>query len=126
MTRYLLDTCVFLDWAIDPKRLSDSARVAIGNGRSIVHVSAASVWEIAIKSKLGKLNVPSSVATLITDNRFSELDVSCAHAMATSELPFIHNDPFDRLLVAQAKVEQLTLITRDRELLKYEVQTIAA
>ncbi len=126
MTRLLLDTCVLLDWAVDPKLLRDDARIAIADGRSQVFVSAATGWEIAIKRTLGKLRSPADVTSLLKANRFLELAVSMAHAEATGNLPMHHRDPFDRLLIAQAKAENLTFVTRDQAIRRYDVATLAA
>ena len=126
MTPYLLDTQALLWWAFDPKQLSDDARIAIADGRSYVFVSAATAWEISIKRRLGKLHAPGCVRQLLKDNRFLQLPVSFEHAEATEHLPLHHKDPFDRLLVAQAKADRLTLITRDRDIQKYDVPMIAA
>jgi len=124
--QFLLDTCTLIDWATDPGRLKEKARLSIGSGRSYVFVSAATAWEIAIKRRIGKLDAPSDVAWLLRENRFQELPVNVAHGDATSNLPMHHKDPFDRPIIAQAKCEGLTLITRDREIFKYDVPTIAA
>jgi PIN domain nuclease of toxin-antitoxin system len=124
--RYLLDTHTLLFWALNPHLLSESARVAVGNGRSHVFVSAVSAIEIAIKRRVGKLDAPGTVGNLVAQYRFFELPITFPHAAATEELPFIHKDPFDRLLIAQARVEKLTLVTRDAEVMKYDVPTIAA
>lgn len=127
MKQFLLDTCTLIDWAVDPIRLSDSARMSIGNGRSYIFVSAATAWEIATKRRLGKLTmIESDIAWLLRENRFQELPVTIAHAEATTDLPMIHKDPFDRIILAQAKCEELTLITRDRVMLTYDVATLAA
>lgn len=126
MNRLLLDTCTLIHWATNPKLLKEEARIAIASGRTFVFVSAATAWEIAIKTKLGKLGETPPIAELLRDNRFSELPITVAHAEATLELPLIHNDPFDRLLVAQARKESLTLVTSDTEILKYDVMTLAA
>lgn len=126
MSGLLLDTCTLIHWATNPKLLRDEARIAIANGRSIVFVSAATAWEIAIKTKLGKLEETPPLAKLLKDNRFTEFAITIAHAEATRELPLIHRDPFDRLLIAQARSESLTLVTGDTEILKYDVPTLAA
>src|SRR5690349_10692949 len=102
MTRLLLDTCTLIHWATNPKLLKDEARIAVANGRAFVFVSAVTAWEIAIKTRLGKLGETPPIAELLRDNRFTELAITVAHAEETRELPLIHHDPFDRLLVAQA------------------------
>jgi PIN domain nuclease of toxin-antitoxin system len=124
--RFLLDTHVLIHWAIDPRRIRDTTRIGIGDGRSIVFVSAASAWELSIKLMSGKLNAPSDVGKLLRDNRFSELPVSIAHGQAINELPLHHRDPFDRMLIAQALCERLILITNDSEIQKYEVPVLVA
>jgi PIN domain nuclease of toxin-antitoxin system len=107
-------------------QLAEKARLAIADGRSYVVVSAASAWEIAVKRRIGKLSMPHDVSSLIRDNRFVGMPVAMQHAEATQLLPSHHRDPFDRLLVAQAQVEGLTLVTRDQDILKYDVPTLLA
>ena len=126
MTRFLLDTCVLIDWAIDPRRLRNQARIAIANGRSQVFVSAATAWEIAIKTSLGKLHAPRELTPLLSANRFLELAITLRHTELLAELPPHHKDPFDRLLIAQAIAEGLTLITRDDVIQQYNALTLAA
>jgi PIN domain nuclease of toxin-antitoxin system len=126
MTRLLLDTGVLLDWAVEPKLLRDEARIAIADGRAQVFVSAASAWEIAIKRSLGKLKAPADLASLVKANRFTELPVKLRHAESAGNLPMRHGDPIDRLLIAQAKAENLTLVTRDEALRGYGAPTLAA
>lgn len=126
MKQFLLDTCVLIDWADNPNRLREDARLEIGNGRNQVFVSAATAWEIAIKRKLGKLQIPTDLSWLMHENRFVELSISFAHAEATAQLPLHHGDPFDRLLIAQARMEKLTLISRDTGFRQYDVPILAA
>ncbi len=126
MNRYLLDTCTLIEWAIDPSRLSTEARAAIGDGRSFIFVSAASTWEIAIKQKLGKLPIVANIDDLLLANRFEPLSITVEHSLATLELPMHHKDPFDRMLIAQARLENLKLITKDRIIVQYPVTTLAA
>lgn len=119
----LLDTQIAL-WALtDSPRLSAAAREHILDPASTVYVSAASVWEIAIKHRLARGDIPVSgkeAASLFAEAGYIELPVSAAHAAATEALPMHHADPFDRLLVAQACHEPLRLLTHDRQLLAYE------
>lgn len=117
--RLLLDTHVFL-WLIGGSpRLKMKARGTIGQAER-VYVSAATVWEIAIKVRLGKLNadVDRAIAEIAL-NGFEELPVYARHARLVAELPTIHGDPFDRLLVAQAQAETMRLLTADPRLMKY-------
>lgn len=126
MSRLLLDTCTLLRWAIDPSQIKEEARFAIASGRSFVFVSAATSWEMSIKTRLGKLPSTPPLRELMQQERFTELPISIGHAEETKELPLLHRDPFDRLLVAQARKEALTLVTSDSEIFKYDVSTLAA
>ncbi len=122
----LLDTHVLLWWLDEPSTLSEDARLAIADGKNTVFVSAANAWEITIKKALGKLNAPDNLEEVIAENRFSPLPITIAHALAVSQLPHYHNDPFDRILAAQAEVEGLTLVTHDKYLKMYNIPFIAA
>lgn len=128
--RLLLDTHVFLWAAGDPEELTDSARLAIADAGNEVYVSAAVTWEIAIKSALGKLTVPGDPATWfparVRSLGFNSLPILPEHALAVGALPDHHNDPFDRLLIAQAQLEGLQLVTRDANIRKYAVHVLAA
>lgn len=122
----LLDTHAFLWWLADDPKLGERARQAIADGSALVHVSAATLWEIAIKQALGKLNVESAdLAAEIPANGFVELPITGRHALRAGGLPRHHDDPFDRMLVAQALDEGLTLVTRDPALEAYELSTLA-
>lgn len=126
MSRLLLDTCTLIHWAVDPSRIATNARAAIGDGRSFVYVSAASTWEVAIKQRIGKLGPIGNLEQLLADNRFEPLPISLHHTVATLELPMLHRDPFDRLLVAQALYENFQLVTQDRMIQQYDVSILAA
>ena len=121
----LLDTHVFL-WAVDDNpNLSIAAREAIINGQNIVYVSAATAWEISIKRAIGKLKIPETdYLDELRLHRFTPLSITTEHALAVENLPPIHKDPFDRMLVAQAQFEKLTLVTRDHRITEYEVWVI--
>lgn len=122
----LLDTHTLI-WALaDPQELSTVAREAIIDGNNLVYVSAVSVWEISIKKALGKLEAPDTLLEEIDRLRFTPLEIALAHADRAGKLPPIHLDPFDRMLVAQAQSEQLTLVTRDADIQKYAVHWLAA
>ena len=122
----LLDTHAFLSWNADDSALGEIARDAIAEGNNIVFVSAATAWEIATKRKSGKLDAPGDIAEWIQKNGFTDLAIDVEHAILSAELPRHHRDPFDRLLVAQASIEGLTLVTSDAEIVKYDVQTLDA
>ena len=117
--RLLVDTHVFLWWFADDRRLSAAERGAIRDAANEVYLSAASVWEIAIKKALGRLRVPEPVSAAALPLGFEPLLITFEHAEATAQLPPLHCDPFDRMLVAQATVESLTLVTRDPSIRSY-------
>ena len=124
--RLLLDTHAFLWWLDDPALLAEEARLAIANGRSSVYVSPISFLEIAIKEATGKLEVPEDLAGSLDACRFTELPLTVAHTLALRGLPPHHKDPFDRTLVAQARYEGLTLVSRDPQMKRYDVPLLAA
>ncbi len=121
-----LDTHVLLWWLADNATLSQITRTEISDGKNLVFVSAAAAWEIVIKSALGKLDIPSDLEAALTANRFQPLPITIPHALAVADLPHHHNDPFDRLLIAQAKVEGFTLVTADEQIKKYDVSIMEA
>jgi PIN domain nuclease of toxin-antitoxin system len=123
--RLLLDTHSFVWSQLESQRLPARLRVTLIDPAHSVHVSAASVWEVAIKSGLGKLLFPlDRLATIIDEAGFSELSVISAHALEVRHLPPLHRDPFDRLLIAQARYEGLTLVTHDPDIRRYPVDTL--
>ena len=122
----LLDTHTLI-WALEGNpALSVAARDAIVDGNNIVFVSAVSVWEISIKKALGKLEAPDTLLEEIERHRFTPLEITLEHGDRAGKLPPIHMDLFDRMLIAQTQSEQLTLVTRDVEIQKYQVQYLAA
>lgn len=126
--RLLLDTHVLLWWLTDDDRLGDDCRKAIEDADTVAFVSVASIWEIAIKSSLGRLALDDDIdlTSLATSNGFTDLAVTARHAAAVRDLPHHHSDPFDRVLVAQARLERLTLATADPALPPYRVPILAA
>ncbi len=126
--RLLLDTQAFLWSAAIPERLSGRARRLIQDGANDVFVSAASAWEIAIKARLGRLKLTEDIERFVPDqiaqNSFQALPVQVRHALKVAALPDVHRDPFDRLLVAQAIVEGLAIVTPDREIRGYPVKVV--
>lgn len=123
--RLLLDTHVFL-WWLNTTPLSKKASQIISDGTNLVFVSAATAWEISIKKALGKLDAPDDLEDALLVNSFLSLPITVPHALLAGQLPFHHDDPFDRLLIAQSKIERLTLITRDQKQMLYDIQTIEA
>jgi PIN domain nuclease of toxin-antitoxin system len=128
MTRYLLDTAVFLWNFVDPHRLNKQVLHIFENPQNGVFVSSVTPWEIGIKFASGKLRLPEAprpyIAKRMTPAGLLPLPITYEHALAAGELPRLHSDPFDRMLVAQAQTEGMILITGDRQLLKYSVQSL--
>ncbi|MHC1558601.1 type II toxin-antitoxin system VapC family toxin [Actinomycetospora sp. C-140] len=124
--RLLLDTHTVL-WSLGrPGRVGDEARAALTDSTSEMVVSVVSLWEIAIKTSIGKLRVDLDVEETVAGLGISVLDVRAEHARAVADLPLHHRDPFDRMLVAQARQEGLTLVTADRRLEAYSVAVLRA
>lgn len=124
----LLDTHTFLWWNTNDARLSSAARAFIADGRNRVFLSAASAWEIAIKAAKGRLDLPSTPDQYVTDrlrsNGFSSLPIQISHTLEVYRLPLHHNDPFDRLLVAQSRLAKLPLLSGDEEIKLYDIELI--
>ena len=124
--RLLLDTHALL-WALgDPEQLDAQARQAIVDPENVAAVSAASAWEIAIKRALRKLEAPADLASALAASRFQQVAISVEHALAAGSLPNHHGDPFDRMLIAQARIEGFTVVTRDARFELYGVGVLAA
>ncbi len=120
--KLLLDTHVLLWAAAEPKKLPAAARRLIESPRNQPMFSAASLWEVASKNRLGRRNFrvePRMLRRGLLDNGYLELPITSEHAVATDTLPSLHKDPFDRLLVAQAQVEGILLLTADERLTRY-------
>jgi PIN domain nuclease of toxin-antitoxin system len=126
--KYLLDTVVWL-WSLDPvDRLNNTAREIIENGEEDIYLSAATTWELSIKMRLGKLSFPAppgqTVPAFMAKQGLGSIAVTHMHAAKVYDLPFYHADPFDRLLIAQALVEGMTILTTDRTFEKYLVDVV--
>jgi len=120
---FLVDTHVVLWWLTDDATLSEAIKNTMDHDPD-VYVSAASIWEVAIKQAIGKLTEPADLPERIRESGFRELPITHEHAIAAGRLPLIHRDPFDRMLVAQARHEGLTLATRDANIQRYEVPVL--
>lgn len=120
----LLDTHALLWWLAD-QPLDPQARARIEDPGALVAVSAASIWEIAIKRQIGRIRFEGPLSDHLQRNAFEPLAISVAHAERAGGLPPHHRDPFDRMLVAQAQAEDLTLVTRDDSFGAYEVKVLA-
>jgi PIN domain nuclease of toxin-antitoxin system len=126
--KYLLDTSIFL-WSLGAEhKLNHKARDLLSSTASELYLSAASSWEIAIKYALGTLALPNPpsqfIPKAIGSLAIRSLDITHFHSLLAGELPPHHRDPFDRMLIAQARLENITLLTADRTLFKYEVKTV--
>ncbi|CAN5646768.1 type II toxin-antitoxin system VapC family toxin [soil metagenome] len=127
--RILLDTHAFLWWASERgARLSDRGRDLLGDGTNEVALSLASVWEIAIKVGVGRIDLPDAVERYIPErlrhDGFDLMSIELPHVFRAGELPRIHGDPFDRMIVAQAQIEGLPILTADPGISRYDVETI--
>ena len=122
----LLDTHVLLWWLNGDDTLSEMSQEAIADSKNLVFISAVTVWEIRIKEALKKLKIPENFKSVLAEQPFDLLNITHEHAHAIKDLPAYHSDPFDRMLIAQAKVEGFTLVTRDVHLKKYRIPILAA
>lgn len=126
--KFILDTHALLWFMNNDEALSIKAKKTIENAGNIILLSAASIWEIGIKIKIKKISINSEldslVANCISRYDFTPLSVNIPHSIKVSELPYIHKDPFDRILIAQSFVENAALITADKEIAKYDCKTI--
>lgn len=120
----LLDTHILLWWLSDDPLLPATARAAISSPDNEVIVSAAVVWEIAIKKAVGRLEAPDDLLEVITANDFQTLGITASHALLAGGLPAYHSDPFDRVMIAQARAEHLTLVSVDERFPQYDVELL--
>jgi len=126
--RALLDTHVFLWWITDDPRLSPRVREIIGDGENELLLSVASGWEIALKTQLGRLQLPEEPERFIPEqmalNAIFSLPIQMSHALHVYKLPDHHRDPFDRLIIAQAMLEDLPVLTADPQMARYPIKVI--
>ena len=123
--KFLVDTHALLWARSSPDMLGDQARALFEDPSAALHVSIASLWECAMKSSIGKLSVPAGFYASVAED-YQILGVDFAHVEAYDRLPMHHRDPFDRLLVVQARLGDMAVITRDRNIAKYDVRVLAA
>ncbi len=126
--KYLLDTSVWL-WSLGGSdRINAEGLQVLAGGTDDLYLSAASSWEIAIKSAIGRLRLPEPAAIYVPKRMVAQgirpLPISHAHALAVAELPMHHSDPFDRLLIAQAQAEEMVILTADRAFRRYQVSLL--
>lgn len=126
--RYLIDTHTFLWWNMDDAQLSSLAKELISDSNNEIFLSAASAWEIAIKTACGRLTLPEDPTRYVSNrlglHRFQALPVQIHHAVQVYILPMHHADPFDRLLIAQSQIESMPLISVDADIRRYELEVI--
>lgn len=126
--KVLLDTHTFLWWVTDSPKLSSRVRKIISDGKNELFLSAVSGWEIAIKAQLGRIQIPDKPQTFISEqmvaNAIQGLPIQISHAVHIYNLPTHHRDPFDRMLVAQAQLEKLPILTDDPQISQYPVKVI--
>ena len=113
MSRYILDSHILIWWLADAPELTIESKLIIENADNEIYISAASVWEISIKQKMGKLYVSDNLLQIIADSGFNLLSMTAKHAEYAAKLPMHHRDPFDRMLIAQASIEEVCLISHD-------------
>jgi len=122
--KYLLDTHILLQWLNNDKTIPNKIAKIIADPDNIIFVSSVCTWEITIKQSLGKLEAPNDLERAIEANEFQKLPITIEHSTYITNLPLFHKDPFDRLLIAQAIIEKLTLLTCDIIIPKYPVSII--
>jgi len=122
--RLLLDTDIVLWWLSDNPLLPATARGAISSPDNEVMVSAAAIWEIAIKKAVGRLEAPDDLLEVLTTSDFETLEITASHALLAGGLAPHHSDPFDRMMIAQARAENLTLVSVDGRFPHYDVELL--
>ena len=122
--KYLLDTHIFIWWLEADKRLNQNLRRIIDNPNNIKFISVATFWEIVIKVHAKKLILKTPVRNILKNFEFEVLNIDLPHILKLERLPDYHKDPFDRMLIAQAITEDLTIITADEKLKKYKIRVL--
>ncbi|MBA3924611.1 MAG: type II toxin-antitoxin system VapC family toxin [Nostocaceae cyanobacterium] len=126
--RALLDTHAFIWWVTDDSQLSPTAKSIITDQDNVLYLSAASAWEIVIKVRLGKLDLPEPpeiyIPSRLIINQFESLPIEIVHALQVINLPDLHRDPFDRIIIAQSQVEKMPILTVDSKITSYPVDVI--
>ena len=124
--KYLLDTHVILWWLTEPKSIKSKAYKVISDRGNNIYLSAASFWEMSIKKGLGRLSLPHNLLETLAGDGFELLPFLPEETLGVADLPPLHSDPFDRLLIIQAKLNDLVLVTRDHNIIKYPVVILEA
>lgn len=123
---FLIDTQIFIWWMEKSKRLSKKSFDLLNDPQNQIFLSVASIWEIVIKKQKRRLKVPKDVKGGVEASAFNLLSIEVPHVLGVEKLPFYHKDPFDRILISQAKIEHLTLITADKKIWKYDLSLLKA
>lgn len=123
---FLVDTQIFIWWMEQNKRLSEDVVALLNDTDKKIYISVASIWEIVIKKANKKLRTPHDIEGGIKEAGFTVLPIEISHVLTVGVLPLHHKDPFDRVLIAQAKVEDIPLITADKNIWKYPIAVVKA
>jgi len=124
--QYLLDTHIILWWLTEPEKISPKARKTISDKNNIIYTSSVSYWEMAIKKSIGRLTLPNNIIEILLSEGFKMLPLTPEESLSVADLPLLHQDPFDRMLVMQAKLHDLVLITNDKRIMDYPLITVKA
>lgn len=124
--QYLLDTHIILWWFTTPEKIKPKAQKIIRDKSNMIFLSSASFWEMAIKKSLGRLTLPHNLIEAVAQESFKMLPIHPEESLGVADLPFLHSDPFDRLLIIQAKLHDLIIITKDSKISEYPVVTLEA
>jgi PIN domain nuclease of toxin-antitoxin system len=124
MMKLLLDTHILLWWLSQNQKLLPTEKEIITDPDNLILISAATAWEIAVKKMIGKLEAPDDLPAALAANNFLELPITIKHSQKLYQLPLHHQDPFDRIMVAQAMSEDLTFMTRDPKIALYDIKTL--
>lgn len=126
--RYLIDTHIFIWIMEDSKKISAKVKLQLKDSANEVFISVATIWEVAVKKSKGSLKTPKNIQKGVNEVGFKILPIELPHALEVENLPFYrdHKDPFDRILISQAKAENLTLITSDPKIWKYKIKILKA
>lgn len=122
--KYLLDTHIVLWWLLEPEKINQKTREIIGDKENDIFVSSVSFWELGIKSALGRFTIPRNIIEVLVNEGFKMLPIAPEEALGVMDLPPLHQDPFDRLLIVQAKFNDLVLITKDKKILNYPLAVL--
>ncbi len=122
--RFLVDTHIFIWWINGDRRLASSLKRILKDPSNQIYVSIVSALEMAVKKRTGKLKLKTNLKECFQKSRFEMLDLSLVHVLALDRLPLYHKDPFDRILISQAQVENLILVSVDQKIKKYKVKTL--